>query len=539
MKKIETLLLLSILLVWKNHSAQVIIESKENTKPKPTFAFQKISASKNGIYILGVDDDGEKSTYFIEKYNSSNIELEYQKNLNICDDDKLALVHPLFTPPIVFERNDQIVVFYTSYNKSEKTTNINLKVVNEKGEIKQGFVTLISSPEIEVQMDGMYWNLIGYYKPVINYYLSEDKSIIIIEIDSPKFKKIHLFKLNDLVTGKSEHKSFDVLNLCNKEKLKIERCFYIKNKLCFTYNKNINDKKDEFGFAVYDEIQNKFNLTGLKLSSNHVFSSDYLVNKEGNVFISGYQRTIIDNSKPLDAENSKIKMFNVIFNTSSYNFENKNEFEFVPNVSNLISKIKSPYGFINKNHSADQYLEKVSLIESTNYYFHISQLIFGKEPYFATEAQRGGGVTTVSRDILVSKFDKSGKLINQYLLPRHTQYNTYAGSRSGSLWAFTNKQRNSNFLLKDDDLHFFYFDHGKNTYNPLEIYDPNNTRKCDNKSALVHYSLKSDAINREMLYEVGKHKVYFYSNQNLTFSNYVFLDIEEGRKSSFGRAIVN
>lgn len=46
-------------------------------------------------------------------------------------------------------------------------------------------------------------------------------------------------------------------------------------------------------------------------------------------------------------------------------------------------------------------------------------------------AEQGGEcVTTVSRDILISKFDKSGKLLAKYLLPKAAGYNTFAGSLS-------------------------------------------------------------------------------------------------------------
>lgn len=152
----------------------------------------------------------------------------------------------------------------------------------------------------------------------------------------------------------------------------------------------------------------------------------------------------------------------------------------------------------------------------------------------------GGGVTTVSRDILVTKLDRAGKLIDQYLLPRATGYNTFAGSRSGSLVAFANKQRNFNYGIMNDDLHFFYLDNKKNPLTPLDTYDPSDIKKCEfGKSALVHFSIKNNKIEKEILIEKDN-KCFFYSNQNMMVNSAVLFDLEIDKKNSqVGRIIID
>lgn len=197
-------------------NAQILIDFKDRPKPEPTFNFRKISANQNFIYNLGVKDKGEESIYYIEKYNAKTLDLVYQKDIKICEDDKDALVHPLFVPPVCFESNNQLVVFYCSYNEKEKTVNINVKTVNENGDAISKTRILISSKDIEVTLRGMYYNTIGYDKPVIEFTLSEDKKTILIEIDSPKFKKIYSYNIWDLLTGKITQNEVDLLSLVEK-----------------------------------------------------------------------------------------------------------------------------------------------------------------------------------------------------------------------------------------------------------------------------------------------------------------------------------
>ncbi len=538
----------SLLLINSALMCQITLDIKEKPKPVATFNFRKISADRDFIYNLGVDDKGEKSIYFIEKYNTNTLALEYQKDLKICADDKSALVHPLFVPPVCFERNNQLVVFYCGYNDSEKKVNINVKTVNDQGDVNSKWTTLISSKDIEVTLEGMYWNFIGYNKPVIGYYLSEDKKTIIIEIDSPKFKKIYSYEISDLLAGKSDHKEYDIKALSETEKIVINKCFLINNNLCFSYIKKTSIKTSDFGIAILDSKSNNFQLKNLGLNVNELFSLDFCVNEDSKkLFISGYLRYPIVASKPVSIENSKVKPFDVSFNFSSLSFENKNEFDFLPDVAKYISVPKAAYGFIDKEHTPDQYLENTEIVESTNFYYSISNLLFGRGPsptalvpQVGGPAMAGGGVTTVCRDILVSKFDKTGKLINQYLLPRHTGYNTVAGSRSGPIWGFANKQRNFNYGLKGDELHFFYLDNKNNEYNQSAKYDPQNTKKCTvDNGALIHMSIKNDKIEKEFLSEKD-HKCYFYSNQNIMINNMIILDLEKGKKDSeTGRVLIN
>jgi hypothetical protein len=421
--------------------------------------------------------------------------------------------------------------------------------VNEKGDVNPKWMTLISSKDIDVQLEGMYWNYLGYAKPIISYYVSDNGKTIIIEIDSPKFRKIYSYAFSDLLTGKTDHKEFDVKTLTETEKIIINKCFSINDNLCFAYTKKTSSKTMDFGFAILDSKTNNFQLKNLGLNVTEIFSLDFSSNPATNkIFIAGYLRYPITPAKAVSIENSKVKSFNVQFNLNTLSLENKNEFDFSPEIAKHISIPKTSYGFIDKEHTPDQYLENMGLIESPNYYYNVSHLLFGRGPSpivvnpmgVSGAAQGGGGVTTVCRDILISKFDKSGKLIAQYLLPRHTGFNTFAGSRSGSLVAFANKQRNFNYTLKNDDLHFFYLDHPKNTYNQAEEYNPRNTAKCvvDNGS-LIQMSIKGDKIVKEVLVEKN-HKCYFYSNQNIMIDNAVLLDIESGKKESeLGRVIIN
>lgn len=546
-------------LIYSAAISQVTLDVKERPKSMPTFNFRKISANKDFIYNLGIDDKGPKSVYYIEKYNINTLALEYQKDLKICADDKAALVHPLFVPPVCFESNNQFIVFYNSYNETDKLVKINLKTMNEKGEVNPKWITLISSKDIDVQMEGMYWNFIGYNKPVVSYYLSEDKKTVVIEIDSPKFKKIYTYSVSDLLAGKTEHKEFDLRTVTESEKIVINKCFYVNNTLSFAYAKKLSPNSSDFGMAVLDNKTNMFQFKNLGLTVNETFSLDFVANSLTNkIFVTGYSRYLIEGKKsttekntkenPLvSISNTKVKPFNVHFNFSTMAFENKNEFDFVPAVAKLLTVPKTAYGFIDKTHTPDQYLENTEIIETPNFYFQISNLLFGRGPsptvlvpQVGGPGMAGGGVTTVSRDILVSKFDKTGKLVNQYLLPRHTGFNTFAGSRSGVLWGFANKQRNFNYGIKGDDLHFFYLDNKKNTYNQSEEYDPRNTAKCvvDN-GALIHMSIKKDKVEREIVAEKD-HKCYFYSNQNLMVNDSVILDLEISKKDSeLGRVIIN
>ncbi|MES2567264.1 MAG: hypothetical protein V4565_10380 [Bacteroidota bacterium] len=529
-------------------NSQVTLDIKERPKPVPTFNFRKISANNDAIFNLGIDDKGPKSVYYIEKYNAETLALEYQKDLKICADDKSALVHPLFVPPVCFESNNQLLAFYCGYNEDDKKVSVNAKTTNAQGDVNSKYTTLISSKDIEVALEGMYWNFIGFNKPVVSYYLSEDKKTIVIEIDSPKFKKIYSYTLSDLLAGKTEHKEFDIKAITETEKIVISKCFFINNVICFAYTKKLSPKSSDFGMAVLDSKTNTFQFKNLGLNVNEMFSLDFLANQSANkIFVTGYLRYPINASKAVSIENSKVKPFNVHFNFTTMAFADKNEFDFVPSVAKFLSIPKTAYGFIDKEHTPDQYLENTELIESPNFYYSISNLLFGRGPsptalvpQVGGPAMAGGGVTTVSRDILITKFDKTGKLISQYLLPRHTGFNTFAGSRSGQIFAFGNRQRNFNYGLKGDELHFFYLDNKKNVFDQSVEYDPRNTAKCvvDN-GALIHMSIKNDKIVREVLQEKD-HKCYFYSGQSLMVKNAVILDVESGKKDSeLGRVIIN
>jgi hypothetical protein len=529
--------------------SQVTLDIKERPKPVSTFNFRKLSANNDAIYTLGIDDKGEKSVYYVEKYNANTLVLEYQKDLKICADDKLALVHPLFVPPTCFENNGQILAFYCGYNDGDKKVIVNVKTTNAQGDVNSKYTTLFSSKDIGVTLEGMYWNFIGYNKPVVSYYVSDDKKTIVIEVDCPKFKKIYTYAVSDLLAGKTEHKEFDINTICETEKIVITKCFYMNNTLSFAYAKTLSPKTSDVGMAVLDNKTNSFQFKNLGLIVNETFSLDFIANPSANkIFVTGYLRYPIAATKAVSIENSKVKPFSVQFNFTTQTFENKNEFDFVPAVAKLLTVPKTAYGFIDKEHTPDQYLENTELIESPNFYYQISNLLFGRgpsptsmNPINPTGMQNGGGgVTTVSRDILVSKFDKTGKLVNQYLLPRHTGYNTFAGSRSGVLWGFANKQRNFSYGLKGDDLHFIYLDNKKNTYDQSAEYDPRNTAKCvaDNGS-LIHMSIKNDKVVREMIQEKD-HKCYFYSGQSIMVNNAIILDLEISKKDSeLGRVIIN
>lgn len=528
-------------------NAQILIDFKDRPKPEPTFNFRKISANQNFIYNLGVKDKGEESIYYIEKYNAKTLDLVYQKDIKICEDDKDALVHPLFVPPVCFESNNQLVVFYCSYNEKEKTVNINVKTVNENGDAISKTRILISSKDIEVTLRGMYYNTIGYDKPVIEFTLSEDKKTILIEIDSPKFKKIYSYNIWDLLTGKITQNEVDLLSLVEKEKISINKCFLINNTLCFSYTKTNKDNTTDFGVATFDNGNKTFELKSLSLTVNTVFSVNYSINQSTNeIFISGYLRYPIDKKKPISTENLKVKLFNACFNLKSVSFKNKNEFEFKPEIARIISVPKENYDFIDKKHTPDQYLESIALIESDNYYYNISQLLFARgsvtgrfEPtYPGFEKFYANGVRTSSRDVLVTKFDKVGKLINQYLLPRASQFDAFVGSRSGALVGFANRQRNINYNLINDELHVFYLDAKKNEFKPIETYNPNDIKICDIKNGnLVHFTIKNGKVEKEVLLTEHTNS-FFYSNQNMINNDAVIVDLETDKKNSqIGRLI--
>ncbi len=538
----------TLLLISQSIKAQVIADIKARPKAIQTFNFRKISANSEYVYELGIEDKGEKSVYYIEKYNVGTLNLEYQKDLKICEDDKLALVHPLFSPPVCFENNNQLIIFYNSYNESEKSVKINVKIMNQNGDVNPKFISLISSKDIEIQLDGFYWNLINYTKPAISYSRSDDKKSIIIEIDCPKLKKIYVYKVTDLIAGKTEHKEFDIKLLTETEKIVINKCFATKDILYFSYTKKTSQKMTDFGFAVFDNKANTFQLKNLGLTVNELFSLDYMKIGENKIFISGFLRYPINAAKASNIENQKVKPFNVQFNITELVFENKNEYDFTPNIAKQISSVKSPYGFIEKTHSADQYIENEGLLESTDYYYSITQLLFGKEPtstilipQIGGPGMPGGGVTTICRDILITQFDKSGKLINQYLLPRYSGFNTVAGSRSGVLYGFANKQRNFCYGLKGNDLHVIYLDNSKNEYGPVETYDPANVVKGGvGNSSLIDMKIKNNKVEKEILVTEKDRKVYFYSNQNMMAGNDILLDVEDGKKNSqLGKILIN
>lgn len=546
--KSKTIITTIISLLFINMFSQVTLDIKERPKPINTFNLKKISSNNDCIYNLGViDAKGEKSIYYIEKYNAKTLSLEYQTDLKICEDDELALVHPLFVPPVCLESNNQFIVFYCSYNKGDKKTMINLKTVNKQGNVNSKWINLISSSDIQVELDGMYWNTISPNKPVINYYLSEDKKTVMIEIDSPKFKKIFSYAISDLLEGKTQHKEYDIKTLTEIEKIVVNKCFFVNNTLYFSYAKKTSTKSSDFGIAVFDSKSSNFQLKNLGLNVNELFSIDYVLTPTSNkLFITGYLRYPVDATKEVSIENSKVKPFSVFYNISTMTFENKTEYDFLPLIAKHISVPKIAYGFIDKKYTPDQYLENTALIESPNFYYNISNLLLGRDPSQGRYTQpcspnmTGGGVTTVSRDILITKYDKTGKLLNQYLLPRHTSFNTFAGSASGALYAFANKQRNFNYALKGDDLHFFYLDNKKNMLVNPEEYNPRNTDKCNfDDGALIHMSIKNDKIERDILMEKD-HNCSFYSNQSMMSGNILFLDLISKKKfSEVGKVIIN
>jgi hypothetical protein len=548
LKSLITSLTLSFVFV--NAFSQVTLDLKERPKPMRTFNFRKISVNKNFIYNLGIDDKGDKSIYYIEKYNASTLDLEYQKDLKIFEDDKSALMHPLFVPPVCFESNGQVLAFYCGYDEDDKKVSVNVKTTNAQGDVNSTHITLFSFKDIEVRLKGLYINSLVKDKPLINYYFSADKGTVLIEIDSPKFKKIYSYAIPDLMNGKSEHGVYDLYDLCEAEKIEINKCFFVNNKVVFSYTKKTSIATKDFGFAVFDKITNSFKIKNLGLMASEVFSEDYNINlTEDRIFVSGYLRYPINSEKSLSIANSKVKQFSSYFNLTTLDFENKNEFDFLPSIAKFISVPKISYGFIDKTQTPDHYLDNMGLIASANYYYKISQIVMGSAPVESDHMDPmkvgkykydASGITTVCRDILVSKFDKSGKFVNQYLLPHHTGFNTFAGSARGALFVFVNPQRNFNYGLNGDDLHFFYLDNKKNSYTQAAEYDPENTKKCTvNNGALIHMSIKGDKVEREML-QKKEHKCYFYSNQNLMTGNEIMLDLENGKKwSTLGRVIIN
>lgn len=527
--------------------SQVKIDIKERPKPEATFNLKKISINQDALYVLGVKDKSEKSDYYIEKYNTKTLELLFQKDLRICADDKSALVHPGIVPPVCFESNNRLVIFYNSYIENNKGIEIKVKTVDENGEVSPGFITLVSMNDIEFSLDGRYTNWINQPKKKIDYFLSEDKKTIVILVNVPNFRKIFSVEIEDLIKGRSTVKVCDIYDFLKRENLTINKCFSINNKVCFSYIKQVTPERRDFGFAIIDNSGN-FRTKNMGLTVSDVFSEDYLINQADNkIMIAGYIRMPIDAERALSIANSKVKQFNVQFDLIESEFKNKTEFEFLPNIAKHLSVPHEAYGFIEKTQTPDHYLERGGLIESPNYYYQISQVVLLLAPYTETEPMQIGyysynanGITTVSRDILVTKFEKSGKRLNQYLLPHHTSFNTFIGGKWAYISSIPNRQRNFVYGIKGDDIHFIYLDNLKNSYNSSIEYNPRETVKCVWKNAaLIDMSIKKDIIAREVLIEKNNKSI-FFSEQHFFYDNSIILDIEKDTGIlEIGRVMIN
>lgn len=544
MKQIKKIAALLLCLSAGTANAQATLNIEPKEKPKPTFIFKELGYTSDGIYALGIDDKSEKSDYYLEKYDPSSLGLVYQKPLNICEDDKQALVHPLLVPPVCIKTGEQFLVFYNSFDEASKNVSINLKIAKASGDVSSKHTVLLSSKDIDVQMEGFYWSSSENQKQVISYYPSVDLSSIVIDIESPKYRKILVYKMADLLAGSNTHTETDIKNLITNEKMMTDKCFLVNGKLIFSYFKSLPAGGTDFGFAVLDNAANAFNLVSSGIKANDVFSMDYCVNASSNkIFMTGFLRISKSTAKKMNLEDCKVKNFNSFFDLNSSSFSQAIQNEFTPAIAKVIST-PNTYGIIPKDQTPDNYLENVTILETPGNYFRISQLMLGREPGPAINmaalggsAQGGGGVTTVARDILVQQYDKTGKLSGEFLLPKQNGFNTFAGTKSGALRTFANRQRNFSYYISNNDLHFFYPDNKKNVLYPIESYDPREIRNSEAGSSMAHLSLKNGKVEKE-LFDTGKSICIFYSDQNITFPGGVILEVESGKGSVLGKVTV-
>lgn len=518
------------------------LETKSG-KTEPTLNFQKIACTGNNLYLLGiVPGNQDKSDYYIEKYNADNLSIVYQKNLNISVDDKDAFTRPLFTPPVCFEYKGNIVVFYNSFLEKDNTILINYKLVSPDGNVNPKFQTLLSSKDIDVVVNGMYLNFPKPAKPVINYSRSRDNSSIIIEVTATKYKKIFICKMEDLIAGRTTKQEVDVKNLFEKEKMTILDCFYENNTLLFSFYSKLNDKKVDLGMGEYDFGTSKFSFSKQDISGADVFSVDYsFQNDQSKVFISGYERVCINANKKISLDNSKVKMLTIWYNYKTHGFENKQEMDFVADIKKNISAYKI-YDDIDKKITADNYLEKIEMLQSDNFIFHISQLYFRDEPSGGDITKLGGGgtgVTTFASDILINKFDRSGKFINQFLIPKYSKYNTLARSLSANLDYFCNKLRYFGYILIKDDLHFVFADNSKNVLTSASNYIPNDVIEAyPGTTGLAHVSLKNDVLKKDILID-NRSKCIFYVEDNMNCKNSIIVETEQKKGYEPGKIIID
>lgn len=280
------------------------------------------------------------------------------------------------------------------------------------------------------------------------------------------------------------------------------------------------------GSSKFDIYRQETDAAGL-FSMDHVFLKD-----NENLFITAYEKVRTKSSGRAIKKNTSVKLLSLRYNLKTHTFSSRSEQDFLPDAQPLLQH--KAYPGVEKKIAAANHLQKIETMESENFIFQISHLSYmpslsQNDPliqgvYHADMLTRNAGmaVMRISRDILVNKFDKSGKLIRQFLLPKNNQLiNWYP---LNELIEYSDAGRHFGYLLMQDDLHFIYQDNSLNVLPSPGAYIPNKIAPTGRVDLLAHFTIKNNnTLTKENLTDKNSFCI-FYVQKNTTYKNSILID---------------
>jgi|GEM_PF-2195952 hypothetical protein len=398
----------------------------------------------SGVYIRRTRTKGKGTSYFIQKLNpSKNMSVVYSKDLDIDIENKETIYGS-------FLKGSKIMVFTELYNKDEQLKYLLLREFSASDGSKIGethkAASLSSDP----------WGVSGR-----NFYVSfspdNSKMAITSEFQWPKKTpevKTDLYETATLKkTGSKQLLTSYGNSTISSSSYKIGNdgtFFYL-----FYYMIDFEEEVGGFAFASIQPNASKTIVTELPFTNIEIKNGDIEFIGDKIVF-SGMFKDIVTKKQKKEGKIKKVGFYSFFINPKTNEIINKG-FDYFP--ADVAAKMTYKDGLIEES-PADKFYSFENI-------FTLNDNIYLMESHSYAISSSNGASISFERELIVSKFNKSGKLEWMRVIPKFT---------GGRLNDF-------NFMVKNNQVYLFYAEHPKNLekgtvtdynakkYSPIRTYN--------------------------------------------------------------------
>ncbi len=408
-----------------------------------------IGNDANSVYLKGKSTKGSGINQVIQKIDSKTLDLVYEKGFELEKYEKIWYT---------FFKENQIFIFTQKFDKNEKKLYVLLRQISSStGELIGDVKQIFSSECPSYSESELIFNV--SFSP-------DDKKMVIVSLKTP-VKQAFVYETSTFkkLTTKEIIKSYKQSTVsCFNYRVDNNGAFFY----LFYYMNNFEKKTTSMAVANFQQTANQAIITQLEIDENKDLVNGTFQFLNNNLAFCGLFK---DNKNEVG-----VGVFSFFIDSKTNDIINK-RFDYFS--YNVFSKLDYQEGLLKKNPAGKFYSfeelitvnDCVYLIESHSY--EIS----------------GNGYYSYERELIVSKFNKTGKLEWMKIIPKYT----------------VNNLNNFNYLVRNNKIYFFYAEHPKNIENStIDEYDPKKYMEIKNfnGSLLVCTTLEEDGkLNRKVVFE--------------------------------------